>query len=155
MIAHDARRVDPEKTLQKSIGKDILCCVANRNLFLFFKQRSRRMGLKIETTKHGSIPAIKLVGRVIGIDDRKLSKKMESFYKKNPGKLIVDVSEADFIDSHGIGIIVYYHTLMQKSNATLIVLNSNPNPVAYMTRLFEMTNLDKVLNVVASIEETQ
>jgi anti-anti-sigma factor len=80
---------------------------------------------------------------------------MEGLYKKNPSKLIVDVSEADFIDSHGIGIIVYYHTLMQKSNATLIILNGNPNPVAYMTRLFEMTNLNKVLNVIGSVDEVK
>jgi anti-anti-sigma factor len=112
------------------------------------------MGLKITTTKHENAPVVKIVGRMIGVDDRKFQKKMESLYKKND-RIIVDVSETDFIDSHGVGIIVYYHTLMQKADKQLVLLNQNPNPVAYMTRLFEMTNLNKVLNVTTSLDSLQ
>ncbi len=111
------------------------------------------MGLKISSERIGDVPVLKLVGRVIGVDDRKFSRKMEAMYKRRCEKLVLDVSETDFIDSHGVGIIVYYHTLMQKSNRHLILLNSDPNPVAYMSRLFEMTNLNKVLNVVSSYDD--
>ncbi|MFP4418496.1 MAG: STAS domain-containing protein [Chitinispirillaceae bacterium] len=111
------------------------------------------MGLKISSEKVGDIPVLKLVGRVIGVDDRKFSRKMEALFKRKHDKLILDVSETDFIDSHGVGIIVYYHTLMQKSNRQLILVNTDPDPVSYMSRLFEMTNLNKVLNVVSSYEE--
>jgi anti-anti-sigma factor len=110
------------------------------------------MGLKITQTKHDNIPVIKLIGRVIGVDDRKFQKKLEGLYKRGHERIVVDVSDTDFIDSHGVGIIVYYHTLMQKSNQQLLLLNTNPNPVAYMTRLFEMTNLNRVLNVVNSMQ---
>jgi anti-anti-sigma factor len=112
------------------------------------------MGLKITTTKHENTPVVKLVGRMIGVDDRKFQKKMESLHKKND-RIVVDISDTDFIDSHGVGIIVYYHTLMQKANKQLVLLNQNPNPVAYMTRLLEMTNLNKVLNVVTALDTLQ
>jgi anti-anti-sigma factor len=111
------------------------------------------MGLKISTTKHGGYPLIKLEGRVIGVDDRKFSTKMETLFKQKTEKIVIDVSDADFIDSHGVGIIVYYHTLMKKEKRDLLILNANPNPVAYMTRLFEMTNLDKVLSVISNIND--
>jgi len=110
------------------------------------------MGLKVEITKYKEYPLVKLEGRVIGIDDRKFGNKMEALFKKSHTKIIVDVSDTEFIDSHGVGIIVYYHTLMKKADRELILLNSNPNPVSYMTRLFEMTNLNKVLTVVDSLD---
>jgi anti-anti-sigma factor len=111
------------------------------------------MGLKLSITKHKEYPFVKLDGRVIGIDDRKFGNRMETLFKKNAEKIIVDVSNTEFIDSHGVGIIVYYHTLMKKDNRDLVLLNSNPNPVSYMTRLFEMTNLNKVLTVVNNLDE--
>lgn len=110
------------------------------------------MGLKLTLEKTADMPVLRLVGRVIGVDDRKFSKRLETLYKKKHPIVVVDVSETDFIDSHGVGIIVYYHTLFQKSNREMVLLNANPNPSAYMTRLFEMTNLNKVLHVVSSLD---
>lgn len=112
-----------------------------------------RMGLRISVSKQKGYPVVKVMGRVIGVDDRKFSTKMESLFKKKHTKIVIDVSDTDFIDSHGVGIIVYYHTLMKKASRELILLNANPNPVAYMTRLFEMTNLNRVLSVVTSLED--
>jgi anti-anti-sigma factor len=114
-----------------------------------------QMALKLVVNKHQGIPILKLIGRVIGVDDKKFSRKLEALFKRNVSRIILDVSETDFIDSHGVGIIVYYHTLMQKSDRELMILNSNPNPVAYMTRLFEMTNLNRVLNVRSSLTERE
>jgi anti-anti-sigma factor len=110
------------------------------------------MSLKISVEKHGDNPLLRLEGRVIGVDDRKFGNRMEMLFQKNHQKIIVDVSSTEFIDSHGVGIVVYYHTLMKKSNRDLVILNSNPNPVSYMTRLFEMTNLNKVLTVVTNLD---
>ena len=57
------------------------------------------------------------------------------------------------MDSHGLGIIVYYNTLLQKEKRELVILNSNPDKSGYVYRLFELTNLDKVLRIVASQAE--
>jgi len=62
------------------------------------------------------------------------------------------VTRADFIDSHGLGVIVYFHTLMQKEKRSFVIVNGNPDKGAYLNRLFELTNLDKVLNIVAKLE---
>ena len=49
------------------------------------------------------------------------------------------------MDSHGLGTIVYYHTLMQKEKRKLILVNKNTDETSYLNRLFSLTNLDKVL----------
>ena len=67
-------------------------------------------------------------------------------------KIIVDISKTEFIDSNGLGIILYYHTLIQKNGRELILLNSNPSPQAYMTRLLEFTQLTNVFKVITSLE---
>ena len=86
------------------------------------------MGLKVSVNKVRNYPVVKLDGRVIGVDDRKFSNRMETLFKKNHPKIVVDVSDTEFIDSHGVGIIVYYHTLMRKAGRELLLLNANPNP---------------------------
>jgi anti-anti-sigma factor len=110
------------------------------------------MALSISVKKHKGIPVLKLDGRVIGVDSDKLKGKFESLFKKKSEKIIVDISKTEFIDSNGLGIILYYHTLIQKNGRELILLNSNPSPQAYMTRLLEFTQLTNVFKVITSLE---
>ncbi|MBD3321947.1 MAG: STAS domain-containing protein [Chitinivibrionales bacterium] len=109
------------------------------------------MALEINERKYNSNPLLELVGRVVDVDVKKLARKLESIYKKNPSSIIIDVTRTNFMDSHGLGIIVYYHTRMQSENKKVIVLNANTNPRSYINRLFELTNLNKVLNVVQEL----
>jgi anti-sigma B factor antagonist len=108
------------------------------------------MSLDIKLKKIDTIPVLELVGRAIDVDVEKFSKKLESLYKKGVRKIVVDLSRTNFVDSHGLGIIVYYNTLMQKEKRELVILNANPDTGGYVHRLFELTNLDKVLRIVTS-----
>lgn len=96
-------------------------------------------------------PLMELTGRIIDADVKKFQKKIDQLYKKKYGRIYIDVSSANYIDSHGLGTIVYYHTLMQKENRELIICNTNPDRNSYLNRLFELTNLDKVLNMVSHL----
>jgi anti-anti-sigma factor len=111
------------------------------------------MSLDIKLKKLNDVPVLELVGRAIDVDVEKFSKKLDSLYKKGVPKLVVDLSRTNFVDSHGLGIIVYYNTLMQKENRELVILNANPDKSGYVHRLFELTNLDKVLRIVQSEKE--
>jgi len=111
------------------------------------------MALEIKSRKINNDPVLVLIGRVIDVDVEKFSKKLESLCNKKTPRIIIDVTQANFIDSHGLGIVVYYNSLLQKEKRTLIVLNANPDCQSYVRRLFELTNLDKVLKTVSSEEE--
>lgn len=111
------------------------------------------MGLVISVEKIKDIHLIRLSGRIIDIDSKKLKKRLESLFKKKIAKIILDISDTEFIDSNGLGVIVYYHTLLQKSNRQLILFNNNQNPQAYMTRLLELTQLNRVFTVVSDLKD--
>jgi anti-anti-sigma factor len=108
------------------------------------------MSLDIKLKKINDVPVLELMGRAIDVDVEKFAKKLESLYKKGVPKIVVDLSRTNFVDSHGLGIIVYYNTLLEKEKRELVILNANPDRGGYVFRLFELTNLDKVLRIVSS-----
>jgi anti-anti-sigma factor len=110
------------------------------------------MALEVSLTKMNHMPVIQLSGRVIDVDAKKLVRMLDTLYKKTMPIIVLDVTNTDFIDSHGLGTVVYYHTLMVKASRELVILNSNANPNAYLNRLFELTHLNKVLRIVPSLE---
>jgi anti-anti-sigma factor len=107
------------------------------------------MALDIKVRIKKNTAVIKVVGRIIGVDGERFAKKLEAVYEKS-GDITVDLSETDFLDSHGLGTLVYYFHTLQKEKRDFTILNTNPNPNAYVKRLFELTNLDKILKVVDS-----
>jgi anti-anti-sigma factor len=94
---------------------------------------------------------VELKGRIADLDVKRVQHKIQQLYKKKLPRIVIDVSKATFLDSHGLGTIVYFHTLMQKEGRQLLILNTNGDRSAYINRLFELTNLDKVLNIVQQI----
>jgi anti-anti-sigma factor len=108
--------------------------------------------LEVTLKKSDDMPLLELTGRIVDADVKKFQKKIDQLYKKKFPQIIVDVSNASYIDSHGLGTIVYYHTLMQREKRHLVILNKNRDKNSYLTKLFELTNLDKVLTIVSYIE---
>jgi anti-anti-sigma factor len=91
---------------------------------------------------------IKVRGRVIDDNVKQLQDRLELAYGKNVLQIILDVGGVDFLNSQGLGVIIYMHTLMQKSGRQFFILNPNSGPSAYLEELFRTTNLDKVLNII-------
>ena len=110
------------------------------------------MALSIKTEKIKNLPIIKVVGRIIGADSKKFNRKMETLVKKSEKKILVDLTEVEFIDSYGLGAIVYYHTFMQKEGRELIFYNKLSTPQTYVDRLFELTRLNQVFRILYSLD---
>jgi anti-anti-sigma factor len=106
---------------------------------------------EIEVKKDDEQSLVELKGRIADLDVKRVQHKIQQLYKKKVPRIVIDVSKATFLDSHGLGTIVYFHTLMQKEGRQLLILNANSDRSAYINRLFELTNLDKVLNIVEQI----
>lgn len=111
------------------------------------------MAIVLKALKVKGLPVLGVSGRLINVDSEKFQKKLEAFCKKNTKKVIVDISEVNFIDSFGLGTLVQHHTQLARSGGKLVILNTNQDPNTYIQRLFEMTGLKKVFTMVKSIDE--
>ncbi|MDR2578744.1 MAG: STAS domain-containing protein [Chitinispirillales bacterium] len=110
------------------------------------------MALEV-TLKSENGAILELAGKVVDVDVKKVQNKLDDLYKnKKLPRVVMDVSDVEFIDSHGLGVVVYFHTLMQKEKRSLTILNVNQDKNAYLNRLFEVTNLDKVLDIVDTLD---
>jgi len=110
------------------------------------------MGLILKSQKINEIEILVVKGRIIDVDSRRMKTRFEALYKKDDSIMVVNITDAEFIDSHGLGVIVYYHTLMQKSGKKMYLVDLSPTKDSYMKRLLELTQLEKVLNVINSYD---
>jgi anti-anti-sigma factor len=111
------------------------------------------MALEVVVNSEGADTVIALTGKIVDVDVKKIQRRLDEFFKdKERKRIALDVTRAEFIDSHGLGVVVYFHTLMQKEKRSFVIVNGNPDKNAYLNRLFELTNLDKVLNIVSKLE---
>ena len=110
------------------------------------------MAITIKVKKHKGLSILAVSGRLISVDSEKFQKKLEIFCKKNPHKVIIDISEVNFIDSFGLGTLVHHHTQVEKTGGKLIVLNLNTDPNTYIQRLFSMTGLNRIFKIANSLD---
>ncbi len=107
------------------------------------------MGIKIKMKKHLDIPVFKLFGRISGGDAIKLSKKLEAFIKKPHDRVILDLSEIDFIDSNWLGVFVYSFKLYQDNNKDLIFYITP----GFVKDIFYNASLQSIATIVESLDD--
>lgn len=108
------------------------------------------MPLEIEIDEINTIPVARLSGAILEVDDDTMKNGLDPLYKEGHRCFVVDISKVNFVNSHGLGILIYYHNQMSKEGRQMLVLNTNPDTDAYLPRLFGMTKLNTVLNIVNS-----
>jgi len=98
------------------------------------------------TIKFNYLTVIEATGDIVDSDVKKLQRKIDDLYKKGVSPIVIDLSQVKFLNSHGLGLIVYYHTLMQKSKKKLVIRMSLDEE-SYINKLFESTHLKFVFNI--------
>lgn len=111
------------------------------------------MSVDVEVKMLGEVPVVQIVGGIIDVGESKLSKELKRLHGAKHAKIVIDVSKTNFINSHGVGIIMYYHNALQNEGRQLVILNRNPDPDAYVARLFSATKLYKVLKIAQKLDE--
>ncbi len=107
------------------------------------------MSCKIKLKKIKNVPILKIIGDVTSAEINTLSKKLHSLIKKKAHKIVVDLSETNYIDSHGLGVFIYAWKIMEENNHELIFLN----PQGFIRDMFVGTNLQNFLRIVNNLEE--
>ncbi len=107
------------------------------------------MSAKLKVKKHNNIPVLKITGQLEPPDINSLSKKLDSLARGKHLKVVVDLSETTYIDSHGLGVFVYAWKTMETNNHELIFLN----PQGIIKNIFEGANLHQIMRVIDTLEE--
>ncbi len=97
----------------------------------------------IKSTSFEGQPCIEIRGEwdQAGLDA--LIKAFQKALPKTEGRLFLKMSELDYLDSAGLGVIMFNMNELAKRNAKLILID----PSEEMRQILRTTSLDKVLEI--------
>ncbi|WP_027399617.1 STAS domain-containing protein [Anaerovorax odorimutans] len=84
---------------------------------------------------------LKLEGEIDLFTASKLKAKIEEAYEINQSNIELDLTDLNYIDSTGLGVMIGAYGKMKENNKSIILLNPKDN----IKKLLSITNLDKVL----------
>lgn len=99
------------------------------------------------------VPCLRIKGRVVEQGSSKLNEILTSLCLDNGPKVVVDISEIEFIDSHGLGQFFYFNKLLKDQKRELVILNMSQSNESYMSKLIEITDIQQVIRVAFSESE--
>ncbi len=106
------------------------------------------MSLALESRHCGSVCIVRCVGRVVNGQESALLQEALKRGLREFTRLVLNVSEVNYVDSSGMGLIVRFlwHTRTRGGDLRLA------GPTPFMTQLLEMTKLSAVFSVYPNEE---
>lgn len=104
------------------------------------------MNLKLRIRKINGIPVLYADGHIDNDGIAHITKKLDHLIKSKNPKIGVNLSNTTFIDSHGLGVLIYYWRILKSDNRDLIIIN----PQGFVQSLFQGTNLNNIFKIVES-----
>ena len=106
------------------------------------------MSFKIRTRKLNGLPVLALAGELAGVGVSEIAERLERLRKATSQAIVVDLSKATFIDSHGLGVFVFFFRRFAEERRELVFIR----PSEFVRDLFNGSNLNKVFTIVDSEE---
>lgn len=100
--------------------------------------------MRLKTRVEGDTTILQLEGEVSGKDAVKIQQRLEEVRNQHDGPVTVDLAGVDFIDSHGLGVLIYHWNVLEKAGRKLVFRNPSP----FIKEVVTNTNLDKIITIV-------
>jgi anti-anti-sigma factor len=97
----------------------------------------------IKTTSHEGEPCIEIKGEWSQATLDSLIKAFQKSVAKAGSILFLKLTDLDYLDSAGLGVIMFHMNELAKKNAKLVLID----PSAEMRQILRTTSLDKVLEI--------
>jgi len=109
------------------------------------------MLLQIETKRIApDVTLLELAGKIaLGRESQKIEALVQDLLRQNEKKIIFDISRVDHIDSTGIGVMAYCFGTLNRCGGELRLAGA----CGKVLHLLQITHLDKVLPLCASVED--
>lgn len=92
----------------------------------------------VELVSNGELTKVVVSGDLDLSTVARVRLALESACEESSAKLVVDLSAVDFVDSHGLQLLVSTHRALAAEGGSLVVLP----PAEHVQRVFTLTGLD-------------
>ncbi|PKG23693.1 anti-sigma factor antagonist [Niallia nealsonii] len=91
---------------------------------------------------------VKVCGEIDAYTAPKLKERIYSYSEKQSIKMVVDLSDVNYMDSTGLGVFVGVFKNIRANNGELKLINLSDR----LKRLFEITGLADIIDITSKIE---
>jgi anti-anti-sigma factor len=106
------------------------------------------MSCKVKIHTVNSIPVVAIAGELSGEDSAMVTRKILKHEHEKARAVVVDLRQTTFVDSHGLGAIIYAWRMLEQNGVKLVLLDPPP----FVHSLLEGTNLGAVLQIVDTLD---
>jgi anti-sigma B factor antagonist len=106
------------------------------------------MDLRLVTRVLGPVTVVGVGGEIDNYTAPQLRAALDAAVDGGAQRLIVDLTDTDFLDSSGLGVLVGVSKAGPHSPASLAVAC----PKEHLRRLFEISRLDEVIRIYSSLD---
>jgi anti-sigma B factor antagonist len=107
--------------------------------------------LKVETTTVGGTPVVRVRGDIDLQSSPRLRELLLESARRTAGTLRIDLTEVPYMDSSGVGTMVFVKREVERAGQRVILIGLQPR----VRSVFEITHLDKFFTIVATLDEAE
>jgi anti-sigma B factor antagonist len=111
--------------------------------------KESQLKLSLETRNRGDVMVVHCQGRIVYRDEAAALSRLVGEALESGGKVVIDLSRVNSIDSAGIGELVFLHTWAQSRRAEL----KCAAPSQFVSELLNLTNVNSVLEIHSGLED--
>ena len=102
--------------------------------------------MKIDSRLYNGVLYVNLSGELDEYNASLAKDKLDEMFQKTGfNQIVIDLSELDFMDSTGIGMLIGRYKKMKVNNKKMYVCN----PSKHIDRIFKMTGLYEIMPLIA------
>ncbi|MCK4342200.1 MAG: STAS domain-containing protein [Phycisphaerae bacterium] len=105
--------------------------------------------LQVNTTTASGVPLVSVRGEIDLRSSPILRESLLESAAKLSGPLLIDLSEVSYMDSSGVGTLVFVKREIERSGRRLVLIGLQPR----VRSVLEITHLDKFFTIVQSLDE--
>jgi anti-anti-sigma factor len=106
------------------------------------------MAIELTVYLSGTTSILRVSGSVSETEVYRFSQAIRDLMQQQAARIAIDISKIDFMESHALGILVSHFLAMQRQGREMVLINTNGDPSAYMTRLLETTRLNEIIRII-------
>lgn len=107
------------------------------------------MNFETKEVADSEIVVINLPSRVAGETSEELKKFIKELVERKNYKLVMNLSQTNFMDSSGLGALVSKIAVTRSNRGDVRLAN----PREYISNLLELTHLDQIIKIYPSVKE--